>query len=116
MAFGEMHYGYRFTGAKHQKVTCTDHFYYISLLQTLQTLLKQEDILSEVLNPHQRQDILGDYCDGKHFRTHPLFSNDPHALQIIAYYDELEVANPLGSYDKVHKLGVLSFFLGNIRP
>ena len=117
MAFGEMHYGYRFTGAKRQKVTCTDHFYYISLLQTLQTLLKQEDILSEVLNPHQRQDnILGDYCDGKHFRTHPLFSNDPHALQIIAYYDELEVANPLGSYVKVHKLGVLSFFLGNIRP
>lgn len=47
---------------------------------------------------------------------HPLFSCDPHALQIIAYYDELEVVNPLGSHVKVHKLGVLSFFLGNIRP
>jgi len=58
MAFGEPSYGYRFSGAKQQKVTRSDRFYYISLLQTLQNLLKDEDILSEVLNPHQRQDNL----------------------------------------------------------
>ena len=67
MAFGEPYYGYRFSGAKRQKVTRSDRFYYISLLQTLQTLLKDEGIF---LNPHQRQDnLLGNYCAGKRFQT-----------------------------------------------
>ena len=26
------------------------------------------------------------------------FSQDPHALQIIAYYDEVELCNPLGTH------------------
>ena len=29
---------------------------------------------------------------------HPLFKNDKHALQIVAYYDEVETANCLGSH------------------
>ena len=57
-----------------------------------------------------------DFCDGKLFREHPLFSSDPFALQIIAYFDELEVCNPLGSHIKRHKLGIVFFTLGNIRP
>ena len=50
------------------------------------------------------------------YKSHPLFSVDPYALQIIGYYDDLEVVNPLGSYIKKHKLGCLFFFLSNIRP
>ena len=37
-------------------------------------------------------------------------------MQIIAYYDELEIVNPIGSYVKKHKLGCLFFFLANVRP
>lgn len=48
---------------------------------------------------------MGDYCDGHQFKHHPLFSEDPCALQIFLYYDDLEVCNPLGSKTKVHKLG-----------
>ena len=51
-----------------------------------------------------------------HYKSHPLFSVNPYALQIIGYYDDLEVVNPLGSYVKKHKLGWLFFFLGNVRP
>ena len=50
------------------------------------------------------------------FATHPLFSTDKQALQIVAYFDELEVANPLGSYISKHKLGCVFFSLANIRP
>ena len=32
---------------------------------------------------------------------------DPLALQIMLFYDELELCNPLGSSTKVHKLGKL---------
>lgn len=48
---------------------------------------------------------MSDVCDGNLFRIHPLYSCDPHALQIILYYDDLEVCNPLGSSVKKHKLG-----------
>lgn len=44
------------------------------------------------------------------FKTHPLFSTD------IAYYDEMEVVNPIGSYVSKLKLGCHFFTLGNISP
>ena len=38
-------------------------------------------------------------CDGSVFANHPLFSQDSWStLQIVAYYDELEICNPLGSH------------------
>ena len=43
--------------------------------------------------------------DGDLFKNHPLFSVDKTALQIVAYYDLIEVVNPLGS--RTHKLGKL---------
>ena len=38
------------------------------------------------------------------------------ALQIMAFYDEVEHCNPLGTHVKKHKLGVVLFTLGNIHP
>ena len=54
-------------------------------------------------------DIMSDYCDGKIYKTHPLFSTDPVALQLILYYDELELCNPLGSRRKKHKIGTCTY-------
>ena len=34
---------------------------------------------------------------------------DPVALQINLYYDELELCNPLGSRRKKHKIGILVY-------
>lgn len=65
-----------------------------------------------MLQGHQRQDeLLSDYCDGSVFRSHPLFSSPSKypSLEIIAYYDDVEVCNPLGSRAKKHKLGTVSF-------
>ena len=45
-----------------------------------------------------------DFRDGQICREHPLFSVDDHALQLIIYTDEVETANPLGSYRGQHKL------------
>ena len=71
----------------------------------------------EVLNPRvSESNFLADFSDGTAFRSHPMFSVNPHALQIFAYYDDVEVVNPLGAYTKTHKLGCLFFFLGNVRP
>lgn len=55
-------------------------------------------------NVNQITGYLYDFCDGEIFQNHPLFSVDNQALQIIIYTDEVETANPLGSYRGVHKL------------
>ena len=49
--------------------------------------------------------LLGDYCDGSNFQKHPLYSSEKNALQILLYYDEVEICNPLGTKVKQHKLG-----------
>ena len=84
--------------SKQRKVLTTDKFFYVSLLDTLKTLLSIEDVQAEVLNPHSsNKQVLGDFCDGDMYNEHPMFGSDELALQIIGYYDELEVVNPIGS-------------------
>ena len=58
--------------------------------------------------------IMEDFCDGSAFKSHPIVSKDPLALQIIAYFDELVLCNPLGAHVKRHKLGIVFFTIGNI--
>ena len=105
----------RFSGAKRQKVQSACTFFYVPLADSLAQLLKNEEILKEIHTIRSKDDmLLRDYCDGSFCKNHPLFSDDSTALQIIAYFDELEVTNPIGLYVNTHKLGCLFFALGNI--
>ena len=54
-----------------------------------------------------RTGLLNDICDGKYLINHPLFRAHSQALQIMLYYADIEVCNPLGSKTKKHKLGLL---------
>ena len=49
---------------------------------------------------------LHDFRDGLLYKQHALFGVVDYALQVVMYYDEVEVANPLGSYRGQHKLGM----------
>lgn len=77
-----------------------------------------EDYQAELTNPHQSNcdSELYDFCDGSFYKSHPLFGKNNIAIEVVAYYDELEVVNPLGSYVKRHKLGCMFYFLANVRP
>ena len=56
---------------------------------------------------HRRTDgLLADYCDGSDFQCHPLYSQEKNSLQVMIYYDDVEVSNPLGTKVKRHKLGI----------
>lgn len=57
--------------------------------------------------------MIEDFCDGQLFKAHPLFSRDPNALQLLLYYDELEIITPLGSKTGKHKLGIKCNLLQN---
>lgn len=55
----------------------------------------------------RQSEVLIDFCDGTYFKSHLLFGTRVNALQILLYYDDIEVCNPLGSHTKKHKLGML---------
>ena len=58
------------------------------------------------MNSHsQSNNTIGHYCDASQYKTSALFKEDPCALQIQLFFDELEICNPLGSKAKKHKLG-----------
>ena len=115
MLVGDPCYSLRFSGNKRSFVEQHDSFQYIPLFKTLERLLKDSSVLEFIDNPHKRiDDKLEDFCDGELVCNHPLFSNGPFSLQVIAYYDELELCNPLGTHTKKHKLGIILFTLGNI--
>ena len=39
------------------------------------------------------------------FQKHPLYKDCPQFLQLILYFDDVEVCNPLAGYAGIHKLG-----------
>lgn len=49
---------------------------------------------------------MSDLCDGEACKSHC------EALQILLYYADVEVTNPLGSQTKVHKVGKLDVMFG----
>lgn len=67
-------------------------------------VLTQMQVFNSHSSPNGR---LGDYCDGTEYKGCALFSEDPCALQIQLYYDEVDVCNEIGSKSTVHKLGML---------
>ncbi|XP_028395767.1 uncharacterized protein LOC114519789 [Dendronephthya gigantea] len=108
---------YVFSGGRKKLKRVSVLGYQIPLLKSLEALLQNPDILKEVDNAHcSDDDVLRDVMDGEFFRSHPIFSCHKDALQLFGYYDDLEIANPLGSKAKIHKIGVFYFVLGNIRP
>ena len=104
------------SGSKRRRVaTSESFFYYIPILSTLKQVLSREDVLDHISATHHADGrLLNDFCDGQEFREHPLFTSDLSALQIIAYYDDIKVCNPLGSSSKKHKLGIFLFTIGNL--
>ena len=70
-------------------------------------LLSNPDVRNEIQKPHSRDDgMMMDFCDAHHVKNHKVFSSYPNALQFILYYDDIEVANPLGAKAGIHKLGM----------
>ena len=112
-----MYYVDKFSGSKRRKVQTIDVYHYVSLLEMLRMLLENSKFYEAVFNSNtQSNPTLYDDCqDGSFTRSHPLLSATPKCLQVIAYYDHLEICNPLGPVLK-HKLGCIFFMLGNIHP
>lgn len=94
-----------------------DTFYYVPLLSTLKQILQVQSVRREILRSTDHSDnLMYDLSDGCMFKKHAFFKANPNGLQVVAYYDEVETCNPLGSSSGKFKLGCVFFTLGNIRP
>ena len=114
---GKAYYVTQFSGAKRKRMLQKDSFFYIPVEAILTALLHRRDVHEHIQHFHGSADaVRRDICDGDIFRNHPIFTSDKTTLQIIAYFDEVELCNPLGSATKTHKLGCVFFTLGNIHP
>ena len=91
-------------------------YQYVPILQTLQFLFEDATIRKVYLNQPESPSNLKDFSDGDLFKSNRLFQVHKSALQIILFQDAFEVANPLGSAKKKHKLLAVYLTLGNILP
>lgn len=90
-------------------------FQYIPLLENLQAFIKNNDVLDFVMNAPQtnQNTVFTDIYDGTIFQNNEIFSQFPN-IQLLLYFDEFSVTNPLRGNQSKHKLAVFYYTLGNI--
>lgn len=93
----------------------TATYMYVPILESLKSLLKSDDVRTEVLNTHQycQNGVLQNFCDGTLYQNNAIFQMKS-SLQIQLFFDDFEVCNPIGSYSKKQKLNGMYFTIGNL--
>jgi hypothetical protein len=92
---------------------------YVPIKESIMALFADASVKSAYRNTYftERADsILRDVTDGRAFRGNAFFAQNLGALRIILYQDSFEVANPLGSGKKKHKILAVYFSLANFPP
>ncbi|KAK3909351.1 V(D)J recombination-activating protein 1 [Frankliniella fusca] len=92
-------------------------FQYISVMKTLINVLKNKKIRDMIMmSQASSDDIKRSYADGERCKNHSYIQRHRFVVQIILYFDELEVANSLGSKTIIHKLASFFFQIINLPP
>lgn len=90
---------------------------YVPILQMIQQMFKHSDILDRIKETKVSQK--GQYMshqDGSYFQENDLLSSSDRTLKLplILYIDDLEIANPLGTSRKIHKLCTLYWVVADL--
>ena len=110
---GEPVYRPQFSGENRRLTEKWDTYQYVPLIPSLSKLLRDDTVL-RLIHAHS-EFMLMDWLKifvMELFTHHPLFSQDPYALQFVADYDKVLICNPLGAHVKKHKLGIVFLYLG----
>lgn len=89
---------------------------YVPILKMLQALLNNKDILDKVLHVECGASLEGyhSFRDGSHFKENVLLNVEEFRIALGLYIDDFEVANPLGTSKKIHKLCAVYWVLANL--
>ena len=92
--------------------------YTVPFVGQLQALLDMPEV-QEVIHSSRlakSEDLLLDFADGSYCKSHPFIIQHADALLFSIYVDDFEVANPIGSHKKKHKISIFYWILLNIPP
>lgn len=89
---------------------------YVPVLQMLQSMFKNTDILDKIKETKQSPPgVYMSYTDGTYFKENQFLSAAGELrLSLILYVDDIELANPLGTARKIHKLTAVYWLLANL--
>lgn len=99
-------------------IDSNDTLQYVPIIDSLQCLLKHNDVLAHVVNfrycPPEGNDhtVLTDFSNGSLYKENPLFGTNDPTIQIILYHDDFQITNPLGS--RPVKISAFYYVLGNL--
>ena len=92
-----------------------DSFQYVSVTQTIRSLLTNESYVSALQKDKCVPGVYQDYADGERAAYHPLFGNpNKFSLMIQLFYDGLGTANPLRGQAVVNNIGVFFYTIKNL--
>ena len=106
---------------KNNKIIITeknDTFMYIPIIDSLKQWLGNKDISKCSIKPPTivEDGVYYDICDGSIYQTDQYFKDNPEALILVLYHDEVEICNPLGSHATIHKLDQYYYTIANLEP
>ena len=95
-----------------------ESYQYVPIAESLKVLMEDETFLRQRMNDpyHHDPNVIQDVRDGDCFRTNQFFMDNPEAVPLILFSDELEVCNPLGSGKTRHKINCTYFSTMHIQP
>lgn len=88
---------------------------YVPIQQMLQKLLSRTDVLDKAMS--EEIHVPNEYkthVDGVYFREKGLFTSDEFTIAIGLYINDFEVANPLGTSKKKHKMCAVYWVISNM--
>ena len=91
---------------------------YVPIHESIKLLLEDKSyIIQKNEDPYFHEDgVVKDVRDGACFRENEFFKNNPDAVPLVLFMDELELCNPLGSGKTKHKILCSYFTSLDIQP
>lgn len=91
-------------------------FQYIPIKNTLKTLFESDNFKQNYFKKSHECEagVYRDVCCGSNVKTSSFFAENPHAIMIDLYYDEVEPCDALKQARGVHKLGQIYYRIRNL--
>jgi hypothetical protein len=92
---------------------------YISITRTLSSLLRNTNLQTLVdseATSIRDPETYKSYMDGEHYQKSEFLQKFKKTLRINLYYDDIEVANPIGSASAVYKIACFYYTIQNASP
>lgn len=100
---------------RYQYVQREAYGYCVPFVKQLEQLLSMKEVQACLEEEVPVTNTMKDFFDGS-FMRNQFFQRHPDALLFALYFDDFEIANPIGAHKKKHKLSIFYWSLLNISP